>query len=146
MQVRFSIIWKLTSSFSRTNVYLFSRTQTYILRMAGHLYLEWPSKVGESAFRAMLDIIQTLLMRINQWGISHLKLPERSSIVQLRQPVTNWPMSSQSVTVRPMNAWWMAHHNWRKLIRNHLLYVPYVSGKCHLTSVSMERSLSYTQN
>ena len=143
-RARYLTTWNQIFSFNRISACSCWQMLTCIQRMAGHSFLEWRSRVGEFAFKATRDIIRISHMTTNLLGISHLRLQEKFSIEPSRLLATSLPTSSQSDTVRPMNALWMARHNWKKLTRNPLLYALYAFEKCHRTSASTVKNWNFT--
>jgi len=143
---KFLITWSKTFSFSRTSACLYSPMLTFIQKTVGPLSLEWPSKVGEFAFRVMPDIIQISLMRTNLLEISLLKLLARCSTEPSKRPVTSWLTSSPSATAKPTSAWWTVHPSSKRLTKSLSPCVPSVSEKCPLTLALTVRSWSYTRN
>ena len=63
---KYLIIWNPIYSYSRINACLCWQMQICIQRMAGRLFLEWQSKVGEFVFKVMRDIIQISPMMTSQ--------------------------------------------------------------------------------
>lgn len=111
--------------------------QTCTQKKGGPLSLEWRSKAGVFAFKAMQDTILTLQKRSK--GHLLLRLPKKSNIGQLRQHAMSWLMCCRSGIARPTSAWWMGLLSWRKRTGSRLLSARPVSANLHFIWVSRDK-------